>query len=309
MVDLSYSGGLLNPTSPNSRSKPTLILVNLIARQGRRSLPALREFSKSLDAPLVAYRESEEIRSKLDALPRGSLVWVAGGDGTLSRAAPLLIERGLTLGILPLGTGNSLARELNVPLRFDRAVEFHLNTSTPRQIDVGEVNGQLFLNAVSIGVSTGIAGAIKALPKHRFGNWVYLPGVLRALRVTKPISMVVEAGQKRFEGQVIQFVAASTRNHGGKFAVSPEAAIDDGLLSIYAVQPERRSTIVRYAIGLILGRQTNMGEVWNCEAAQVSVTVSRPRRFVVDGDLLPNQQQVSIGILPGALRVLAAESS
>ncbi len=244
------------------------------------------------------------MRNRLDELQNLARVWVAGGDGTLSRIAPVLIDRQMILGILPLGTGNSLARELGVPLRLDEAMEFHLSKSEPKSIDVGEIDGRPFLNAVSIGVTTGIAGALKSLPKHRFGNWVYLPGVIKAVRTARPFTMTIHADAAHFEGNVLQFVAASTRNHGGKFAVSPVASINDGLLSVYAVQPERRTTLLRYAVGLVVGRQTHLGEVWNCESSGVNINLLRARRFVADGDLLPKRIQTVLTIRPGALCVL-----
>jgi len=81
---------------------------------------------------------------------------VCGGDGSLCRAAPGLIASGLTLGILPMGTANDLARTLGIPVKLEEAADVIL-AGHRRRIDLGSVNGKPFFNVASIGLSVELA--------------------------------------------------------------------------------------------------------------------------------------------------------
>ena len=111
---------------------------------------------------LVAEIDSsgDDLQGKIERALRSEAdtVICAGGDGTFTAIARGLVGSGKTLALLPLGTANLLARDLGVPLALDVALA-SLADAEPREIDVGEVNGRLFLHKVVVGIIPAIAAA------------------------------------------------------------------------------------------------------------------------------------------------------
>lgn len=91
-----------------------------------------------------------------DAVRDADVIAVGGGDGTMSGLLSVIKDAGRTLGVLPLGTANDLARSLGIPLDPLQAAEI-IRTGVNRRIDLGEVNGRLFCNAISLGFPVELA--------------------------------------------------------------------------------------------------------------------------------------------------------
>ncbi len=109
------------------------------------------------------------------ACERGaSLVISAGGDGTLVGVANALVHSQVPLGILPLGTGNRLARILSVPLKLDEAVQLLAGDHTVIEIDALKVGDRYFFSNVSVGISPEIMNETKSAQKKRFGRLAYV---------------------------------------------------------------------------------------------------------------------------------------
>ncbi len=110
---------------------------------------------------------SAAISKAIDA--GGEIICSAGGDGTVSTVANNLINKNASLGILPLGTLNHLAKDLGIPLDLDQSVDVICSGKTAR-IDVGEVNGVYFVNNVSIGIYPKIVQLRDRLQSY-LGKW------------------------------------------------------------------------------------------------------------------------------------------
>jgi len=234
-----------------------------------------------------------------------NLIAVAGGDGSINHALAPIMDNDLTMGLIPTGTGNALAHELGVPVNPIEAFEWMFTEAKVRPIDVGVFNGKPFATVATLGLTTKIAQELQSTSKGAFGRLAYVPAIIRALRVTLPFAVDMEAGKEAFHGKAVQIVVAAGRDHGGPFLTTPNAANDDGLLSIYAVRPENNLTFAAYGLALVAGRQTMLRNVWSCEAPSVRISVRKEGRFIVDGD--PHRAKVAeISIRPRAIRVLAA---
>lgn len=106
-----------------------------------------------LDADItLAQSGAEMIATAEQALRDGAPIVVAGGgDGTINAVASVVVGSGTPFGVLPLGTLNHFAKDLNIPLELDAAIA-NVAQGVPHQVDVGEVNGRIFLNNSSLGL-------------------------------------------------------------------------------------------------------------------------------------------------------------
>src|SRR4051812_44965739 len=115
---------------------------------------------------------------------------VGGGDGTMNAAAFGVIEAGLPLGILPLGTANDLARTLGIPFDLDGAAQVIADGIT-RKIDLGIVNGEPFFNVASLGLSAELAQKLTRDIKRRWGRLGYALVALKVLSQAKPFGATI----------------------------------------------------------------------------------------------------------------------
>lgn len=156
----------------SQQEKTALLLINQRSRKGRaeasRAQSLLAQAGFTLLQPA---RDDTRSYSELIAAyaHRVDAVIVGGGDGTLNAAAPGLMQTGLPLGILPLGTANDFARTLGIPASLESAIKI-IADGQLRAVDLGEVNQHLFLNVSSIGFSVELARNLTAESKKTLGS-------------------------------------------------------------------------------------------------------------------------------------------
>jgi diacylglycerol kinase family enzyme len=152
--------------------KPVTVIVNAGAGAGHdeAACDALRTqlTDAGLDAELVRADGGERmIRAAERALAQGArLVAAGGGDGTINAVASVMVDSGVPFGVLPLGTLNHFAKDLGIPLDLGAAVR-NLATGRPVKVDVGEVNGRIFLNNSSLGLYPDIVRDREKPPRPR----------------------------------------------------------------------------------------------------------------------------------------------
>ena len=267
-------------------TKRFAVIVNAKSRRGKSVAEQVTNELEELAEFIVLATGPHDLKEAIDRAKTEGIenIWIGGGDGSIRAAAEHLVDTNIVMSILPLGTGNSLARELEIPMDLNEAIQFHLNDAEVRSIDVGEFNGSIFVNVATIGLTTNIMEEVQKSNKGLFGRLVYLPAIWRAAAHTRSFKIKVESEAGNYEGRALQFVAASSRLHGGPFPVSNEASIDDGKLSIYVLISKEENSLWRYGVGLLIHRQTKLPEVWNIETEFAKVTLLGPKIFAVDGD-------------------------
>jgi diacylglycerol kinase (ATP) len=284
------------------------VILNAKARQGKQLAQTVKDELGELAEFIVLASKPNDQKKAIERAKNEGIkdIGIGGGDGSVRAAAGYLVDTDIMMSILPLGTGNSLAHELEIPMKLEDAIKFHLNNAVPRKIDVGVFGDDVFVNVATLGLTTNIMEQVQKSNKGLFGRLVYLPAIGKACAQTRSFKMKVETEAGNFEGRALQFVAASTRFHGGPFPVSAKASIDDGKLSIYVLTNKQENSLWRYGLALLLRRQTQLPEVWNVEAKHAKVTLIAPKLFVVDGD--PSRATIAeIGIKKMALIVSAAK--
>lgn len=266
---------------------------------------AAREIAVSVDAD-----SSRPFAERLQTARNSpaEILLSAGGDGTVTALAEISMATGRSLAVLPLGTANLLARDLSIPTTLDAWFEA-LDQMVPRKIDVGEVNGQIFLHKVVIGAVPGIAAAREKL-RGRDGlaaRIAFLGHFVRRLSRLRRFAAEVtpRLGEPRIER--VQSIAVANNDYGeGLGQVFHRPRLDEGTLSIYLLRHLRLRDALRLATEMVLGSWRD-DEVLEVETVRALVVRTRNPliRAMLDGEVVTLSGPLRFRSLPLALSVLA----
>jgi YegS/Rv2252/BmrU family lipid kinase len=255
------------------------------------------------DSPLD---DPEQLGPHLDGDgPHPDIAIVCGGDGSLCRAAPALLASGLTLGILPMGTANDLARTLAIPDDLEAAADV-IVAGHSRCIDVGSVNGTPFFNVASIGLSVDLARELSPDLKRRWGRLGYAIAAFRALAKARRFAARIAENGTTTRTRTMQIAVGNGRFYGGGTVVAAQAAIDDGHLDLYSLELR---TVWRLALMLPSFRSGDHGtwkEVRTRRSTEFEISTRRPYPVNADGELIAETPAV-FKVHPKAIRVLCPD--
>ncbi|MCG6121488.1 MAG: lipid kinase [Microvirga sp.] len=270
----------------NERPKRALVLTNPKARSGdggvEPALEILRASGMSIMHPKPDDRSFAEIIRERSG--DADLVVLGGGDGTINAALPALVETRLPLGILPLGTANDLARTLGVPPDLAAAAQIIVGGAT-RVLDLGDVNGKLFLNVASIGYSAKLASRLTSEAKKRWGKFGYAITAFNLLRENRPFSVDIEHDGTTERVRTVQIAVGNGRFYGGGMTVAADAQPDDGLLDVYSLEVNNWWELVPLIPALRKGTHGRWAKVRAFKATSLSLATRRPHDVNTDGEL------------------------
>jgi len=169
-------------------------------------------------------------RAVLEGAP---MVIVGGGDGSLSGAVDDLVGRDCVFALLPLGTANSFARTLGIPLTLEGAVET-IASGRRRRIDLGIINGDYFANCAAMGLSPLIGEGIPHKLKRYFGRVGYLVWAIWSFARFRPFCLTVHDGVKKRTIWATEVRIANGRYHGGVELIE-DADVSSGEIVVQAV--------------------------------------------------------------------------
>ncbi len=232
-----------------------------------------------------------------------STVILAGGDGTMSAAAPALMTLERPFGILPLGTANDLARTLDIPFDTVQAAEVIL-AGHRRRIDLGLVDGRPFFNVASVGLSAEVAREHEGERKERLGVLSYPVSAWQAFRRHRPFRAELVIDGEPLDCRCMQVAVGNGRHYGGGMTVDETAEIDDGWLRVYYLRPAGLLAMLWVLPALRFGWLRRAPEAEVKKARRVELRTRRPRAVNVDGEL-DGMTPVVFEVLPGAVEVFA----
>lgn len=245
------------------------------------------------------------------SLPGIEAVVVAGGDGTVACAASAMAGHETPLGLLPLGTMNLLAKDLGVPLDLDAAIG-NLADGAPKKIDVGEVNGQMFLIASLLGMAARMARHREAY-RGRFawrGVMRWSAGLLRHFgrypRLT--VTGTIDGAARQLRFVMLAIVVDDFVERPGEILV--RAPVDGGRLTLYVLARLSIWRTARLALGFALGDWRRLPGIERHEVTDL--TIASPRRalrVMNDGEVRLIAGPLRYRIRPRALAVIVPRES
>lgn len=246
------------------------------------------------DHPEHATQLAREAASK----PGCQGVIAVGGDGTAYEVACGLLDTGVPLGIIPAGTGNDFIKTVSIPKKPLEALAAILEHQ-PRPVDVGRLNGRIFLNVCGTGFDVQTLEYTLAAKKYARGILPYLIGIVRAIFSYKPVHVQFTADGATEERDVLLCSIANGRFIGGGIPVCPGASPDDGLMDMVIVETKPRWKIPFYLPGLLLGKIDRFKITTHKHCKEMSI-ISKDMHLNVDGEIL-QMDRADFTILPGKL--------
>jgi YegS/Rv2252/BmrU family lipid kinase len=284
------------------------LVCNPSAGGGRaaRVLPeveaALRDLDVSFHTELT--RDFEHARALARAAAvAGEVTVTLSGDGLVGCVAGALAEiPGATLGVLPGGRGNDLARVLGIPSDLRAACRI-VAAGRERPLDLGDVDGHPFIGIASLGFDSD-ANRIANDAPPRLGKLVYVYGGLRALAAWKPARF-----ELRLDGRPLAFTgytvaAANSTSYGGGMQLAPNAVLDDGLLDVVLIAKHSKAGFLMTLPKVFKGEHVTHPAVRIERVRELHVDADRPFAIYADGDPV-GETPATIRVRPGAVGVLA----
>lgn len=284
-----------------------LFIINPISGTSKKeNLPLLIEerIDRQKFLPEIIFTERAGHASEIarEAVQRGySVVVAAGGDGTINETARELVNTDVALGIIPFGSGNGLARHLNIPLTAERALHA-INKNNVISIDTGSVNNHAFFCTAGVGFDAHIGKVFAVAGKRGFGTYIRKCVNEFVSYKAKPYKLIFREGEIAEKAFLITF--ANTAQYGNNAKISPHADIQDGLLDICILS----GFPAIYAVDL--GRRLFTGSMDRSKFMKIvkteSVIVCREEAGPVhiDGEPAEMGAELTISILPSSLKVL-----
>lgn len=207
----------MTQSSPASRS--AILIVNALSRQGREQFEAACAKLRDAGVELIDAIAVDKPGTLPDLVAKAvkqkpPMLIVGGGDGSLSCAVDELVGTDTVFALLPLGTANSFARTLGIPLDLDGAIDVIAN-GKPRRIDLGMIDDDYYCNCAAIGLSTKIGGHIPPVLKKTLGRLGYLIWAAYQSMKFKSFRLIVTHDGQREEMDALEVRIANGQYHGG----------------------------------------------------------------------------------------------
>jgi YegS/Rv2252/BmrU family lipid kinase len=281
------------------------MLVNPHARRGQEALGVVERLRDGgLEVAVEQFSSPAEAAADIRRRASGmDIVIICGGDGTLACAARGVLEAGLPMGVLPLGTANDFARTLGIPEDLSAAADVILAGRT-RFVDVGEVNGHTFFNVASLGLSADLARGLTKERKRRFGRLAYAVQALEVLIRARPFHAEIVSQTQTRRVRTLQIAVGNGRHYGGGTVVHEDAAIDDGRLDLYSLAPRAVWKLALMFDSFRRGRHGAWDEVLTAKCVEFDVRTRRPRPINADGDIVTHTP-AHFKVRPAAIEVFA----
>jgi diacylglycerol kinase family enzyme len=235
----------------------------------------------------------------------GDAVVAGGGDGTISAVAAALVDSDTPLGVLPLGTLNHFAKDLHIPLDLEDAAST-LFTGAEARVDVGEVNGRVFLNNSSVGLYPQIVRKREQQQRQGRSKWTaFAHATAHILRrgVTMHVSLEDDREGAWLLDTPFVFIGNNLYQATG-LEIGTRARLDCGTLWLCTAPHASRAKLLGLALRALLGR-ISAADLARREVKEVQIrTLRRHLHVATDGEVSIMRTPLRYHIRPGALRVI-----
>lgn len=288
----------------------TAFVVNPAAGDGKAGLiwsrleELLNQSGQSYRSYFTRHKGDGSEMAARASLEGAELVVAVGGDGTLREVVNGLDLGHNIFGLIPAGTGNGFARSCLVPLQWQKAF-LGLKRWEPRQIDIGRVNGEIFLNIVGIGLDAAVVEAAASKYYRLKGYLAYAFAILDQAASFHRFHCRVECNGLYYEDdQTLIALVANGRYYGWKVCIAPQASLEDGHFDLCLIRKRSVTDLFKVGARIAVGRHLSSTAVIKMQGHKFNLVPSRAMLYHKDGDF-GTAASLKVEILPAALRILA----
>ncbi len=248
--------------------------------------------------PLHAKEIVEEKATEFDA------VIAVGGDGTINEIAKSLSQKGIPLGIIPMGSGNGLARYLGIPLKPKKAVEalFH---SKIKEIDTATLNDHFFVSIAGIGFDSLIAAEFEKVKGRGFINYAKLSTKEYFGYNEEKYQIIIDG--KKIERQAALVTFANSNQFGLNTIISPQADISDGFIDVCILKKPKLSQMPLLMQQIYTGKADKSSLLEIIKAKHIIIEPNKNGFANVDGESIKVGERVEVSLKAKSLKILIPE--
>jgi YegS/Rv2252/BmrU family lipid kinase len=290
--------------------KRAILIVNAKSRQGADAFNEACALLSDAGIELIdaiAIKDPRRMASAVKrAIKRAPMVILGGGDGTLSANVDFFLGKKAVFALLPLGTANSFARTLGMPLDLPGAVKA-IAKGRRQPIDVGCINGDHFLNNAALGLAPLVAESVPRGLKRSLGRLGYLLWAGWSAASFKAFRLTVDDGQKVHRLWATEVRIANGRFHGGVELIE-SADLESGRIVVQAVAGRSLLHLGWSYAAMALKHRRRRQTVREFKGEKLRIE-TRPRmRVSIDGELGP-ETPLDVSVVPDAVTVAVPRST
>jgi len=274
-------------------------------KQLRKSLEKTFDNKKDTFYIFSSMKKGHSIALTEKAIDENADVVVAcGGDGTINEVAQGLVETQIPLGIIPLGSGNGIARHFKIPLEISKSVQV-IKKNKLAKMDVGVVNGHYFFGNMGCALESHFIRSYQKNQRH--GIWAYVIAFFDALVSFKHQKIQVEYLDNVREISPFILLVSNANQQGYDFSLTPQAQSDDGLLDLFWMEKSNVFNKIKFFLYALLKKKL-MGkgfDLISLSALKIRLLDQDDFCIQIDGENLPIfSNYIEIKVLPKKLNVI-----
>jgi diacylglycerol kinase (ATP) len=240
---------------------------------------------------------------------RQGFTWIVavGGDGTVNEVASALVNTRCVLGIIPVGSGNGLARYLGIPLQVSDAMTMIAHHKT-RIIDAGKVNGRYFFCTCGTGFDASVGKEFSRDSKR--GMMSYIRATIHQYIHYSPKTYILKTSRKKIKLKAFLVTFANSGQYGNNAYIAPNAVIDDGMLDLCILRPFPRTSTITLGLRLFFKNidQSPYLEVMRVKKATLKRKGHKKITIHVDGEPITMKGTLRFKVIPEAIQVMVPGS-
>ncbi|MBN2668838.1 MAG: diacylglycerol kinase family lipid kinase [Bacteroidales bacterium] len=282
-------------------------IINPISGNGKQKalIPYIRQYLNSqfkVDFLMTkAPKHATELAQK--AALSSTAVIAVGGDGSVNEVAQGLLNSNVLMGIVPMGSGNGLARHLNIPLKLENAIAL-INKLEYKTIDAIKINNSLSMNVSGIGFDAFVADRFAKSGKRGFNT--YIKETLKAYRHYKANLFKIETSQGIIESKALLVSLANSSQFGNNAYIAPNASVTDGLIDLVILSPF--SVLQAPSVGIrLLQKQVDKSRfVQIIQTKKVTIESETNFHLHIDGEPMGEMKSIEAEIIPQAIKMICS---